>query len=777
MLCSAKVHVTGIVQGVGFRPFVYNLAISFNLKGYVLNLGDAGVSIVLEGKKVDIDNFLSSLKIKKPPTAKIYSLKISWGKYTGQYKGFSIKKSSKKMSSGMSSIPPDVGICEDCIRDVLDPNSRWYLYPFTCCAVCGPRFTVICDLPYDRENTSMIDFPLCNECMSEYNTPSNRRFHAQGICCPNCGPQVFLYDINKNYIKTKNPIVEAAKLIDDGYIIGIKGLGGFHIAAKTTDDEVVKRLRIRRARPSQPFAIMSSDLQTIKSYALVSPLEEKLLTSYERPIVLLKKSNDYYLSKLISPGLHTIGVMLPYTALHLLLLKFSHEPALIMTSGNLPQEPMVVKNESAFLKLKGITDFLLIHNRKIVNRCDDSVLRVTSNLSTLIRRSRGFVPVPIKLKISSNKTVLAVGAEEYTTGAILKDDKCYLTQHIGTTNNLDSLQFLKSSLSFFKKLANVNKFDLVACDLHPLFPSTKYAEELSNNIRVPLIKVQHHIAHHASLLADLKIPLEEPSICIVIDGYGYGLDGQAWGGEIISFKDNQFSRISHLEYLPMFGGDLSTNFPSRMLAGFMYKTFGKEYTKKYLSDNLLSSFKYGKNEINIILNQIAKNKNTLYTSSLGRVLDAFSVLLGVCNKRTYEGEPAMKLESFAFRSKEPVPFVFDLPVKIRDGKVILKTTNLLKLVIDLLETKPNLSKATIAKMIHISLGKALANAALSFADALDTKYIGISGGAAVNELLISSIKKFLALNGYYLYRHIQVPPGDGGISSGQSFYSIIQRKS
>ncbi len=772
MLRSARVHVSGIVQGVGFRPFVYKLATSLNLTGYVINLGDAGVEIFIEGEEEKIKSFLNLLHDQKPPTSYIEDVIVQWFPYKGRFSTFSIRRSSKIAKGEMSIIPPDVGICDECVRDILNPSSRYYLYPFTNCSVCGPRFTVICDLPYDRDRTSMVDFPLCNDCLKEYQDPNDRRYHAQGICCPNCGPKIFLYSIDGELVNTPDPIFEAAKLLREGFIIGVKGLGGFHIASKTTDDDVVLKLRRRRKRPSQPFAVMSPNIDTVKTFAVISPIEEKLLTSYIRPIILLQKSDNYFLSKWISPGLHTIGVMLPYTGIHLLLLSFSREPALIMTSGNLPGEPMVISNSEAFKKLENIVDYLLIHNRRIINRCDDSVLRVTSKLPVMIRRSRGYVPVPVKLPLGNKLNILAMGGEEFVTGALLKENKCYITQHIGDTDRLTTLTFLESALNFIIKITRTSEIHYVSCDLHPMFSSRRLAAKYCKKFSAELIPVQHHIGHFASLMADSKIPVNEPSVCIVIDGYGYGLDGQAWGGEILAYKNKKFFRVGHLEYVPLLGGDLATKYPAYILAGMLTKVYSKDFVFNFLTKNVIAGFKHGEKGILLALEQLERKFNITYTSSMGRILDAFSALFGICYHRTYEGEPAMKFESFAWKAHNKSPLDITVPIKWENGEYLILTTELLKQIIELMNSK-KYSLELLAKSVHIALGKSLAEVATKVAERLNASNIGVSGGAAVNEFLVSSIKKIVEERGFNLIRHVTVPPGDGGLSLGQCYYSLL----
>ncbi len=781
MLKRATIHVSGIVQGVGFRPFVYRLATSHSLKGYVLNLGDAGVEIVVEGDYEKIIDFIRDLRLKKPPTARIDSIQVSWEDFKGEFDSFKIAISSFKRSGLVSTVPPDVGICDECVKDILTPGRRWFNYPFTCCSICGPRFTIIYDLPYDRERTSMKSFPLCPACKSEYENPLDRRYHAEGICCPNCGPKMFLYDRKGELLNVEDPIKEAAELIGDGYIVAVKGIGGFHIAAKAIDDDVVLELRRRRRRPQQPFAVMSPDILTIKSFAIVGEVEEKLLTSYQRPIVLLRKSSNYYLSEYVSPGLHTIGVMLPYTGIHLLLLKYSREPALIMTSGNYPGEPMVISNEDAFDRLSSIVDYFLVHNREIINRCDDSVMRVSSNYPIFIRRSRGFAPSPIKLDNLEGfrDNVIALGAELQVTGAILYRNHCFLTQHIGDTVDLKTLDFLEYAISFLMRVLRMKNPSIIACDLHPNFNTTKLAFLMAEKFNAEVVQVQHHFAHLASLIAEHNLPINEAVVGIVIDGYGYGLDGNAWGGEIVLYKDKSFERMGQIDYQFMPGGDLATYYPARMLAGMMFKLFSLDEVRSFLISHCIKGFRYGVSEIDVVLKQLSSGFNVHLTSSLGRVLDAFSALFGVCYKRTYEGEPAMKFESFAISnstldkySKEidlTVPIIFD-----RKGFAVIDVGKLLRKTFDYMSSSIN--PRALAYLIHRALGRALGEAAVRIAKDVNAKYIGVSGGAAVNELLLSTIAKIVSKNNLKLLVHRLVPPGDGGLSLGQVFYASILGK-
>ena len=521
---KARILVQGIVQGVGFRPTVYRIAQSMNINGYVRNLGNI-VEIVIEGQKKEINEFVNNLKENRPPISKINSLNIEWLDHDdSKFNGFEILESSEDFS-GSSVIPPDIATCDNCLEEIFTGLNRRYNYPFTACTDCGPRFTVISSIPYDRIRTSMNEFPLCKNCTVEYQDPKDRRYHAEATCCPVCGPEVFLYD--KKRIESENPVKDAAQLIDEGNILAIKGIGGTHLVAKTTEDYPVDELRKRLGRYNQPFACMSPNVETIKTFAEVSDLEKRTLQSRRRPIVVLNKNDNYRLSPSVSPVLHNLGVMLPYSGLHHLLFTYTEEPAYIMTSANMPGEPMLTENKEIISKLHGIADYYLLHNREIVNRCDDSVVRFRGNEMAFIRRSRGYVPEPYDFSsIADDLKVLALGPEIDVTFSLLKEGKCYVSQHIGDTTKYETFRYLQSAVNHMMKITRTDSVDLVACDLHPMFFTTKLAEDMSKSFGSDILRVQHHHAHAAALCVDNDL---DELICIAADGVGYGDDGTAVG--------------------------------------------------------------------------------------------------------------------------------------------------------------------------------------------------------------------------------------------------------
>jgi len=746
----AEIKVSGIVQGVGFRPFVYRIAVKNGLVGYVRNRGDAVVEIVVEGKKTNVKQFLKDLKDEKPPLARIYEAATNYAEDESKFEKFTIVKSSEDVELSGSVIPPDVSICDECLSELRDPKNERYNYFFITCTNCGPRYTIIERLPYDRRNTTMQGFHMCDFCSREYEDPSNRRFHAQTVACPRCGPRAYLTTKNGKPIVNEDPIREAGKLLEEGYIVAIKGNGGFHVATVTTRSEPIARLRKVKHRTQKPFAIMARDIDAVKSFAEVSREEAELLTSYIKPIVLLKKRDDCYLSEVISPGLHNIGVMLPYTGLHAMLFDMVREPAFVMTSANPPNEPIVTENAEAIKKLGSVVDFFLFHNRNIAHRCDDPVVRLHGEDQSIIRRSRGYAPEPIHLERSVKSCVLGVGAELNVTSCVLLGNKAFVSQHIGDVENLETLAFLKNSIDHLIKLTN-SRIEVIACDLHPKFTTTRLAQDLGNKLECPVVPVQHHHAHIASLMGEWNV---NEMVGIACDGFGYGSDGTAWGGEILHCNQDGFQRIGHLQEQPMVGGDLATLYPLRMAAGILHDAVDIEEWLLSNSDR----FPHGRSEVEVIVKQLEKG-SVPKTTSCGRVLDAVSAILGICYERTYEGEPAMKLESVALKGKDVLNLTPELV-----GNAIDTTL----LVHEIFDQRANYPVADLACSAQGYLAKGLAQLAVEEAEKLSVDLIGFSGGVAYNEHITMTIRRIVEENGFRFIVHNRVPPGDGGISFGQA---------
>lgn len=746
----AEILLEGIVQGVGFRPFVYRCAVRNRLVGYVQNRQDAGITIVVEGSDWNVKRFISELKSNRPPLAQVDSLVVKYGRPQGEFKEFKIIKSALVREVTGSVVPPDISICQECLKDLRSPSNRRYRYFFITCTDCGPRYTVIRDTPYDRPNITMQRFHMCSLCRKEYAAPTDRRFHAQTIACAQCGPKVYLTENNGDPVRSEDPIRDASRLLDEGHIVAIKGNGGFHIACATTKDDPIARLRRTKHRAQKPFAIMARDLGTVESFAYVNAREAKLLGSYVKPIVLLRKRRDFCLSDLIAPGLFNLGVMLPYTGMHFMLFEHAKEPAFIMTSGNPPDEPIATGNSEASKKLGPEVDFFLFHNREIAQRCDDSVVRVVGKNTLMIRRSRGYAPAPIHVEAQVHGCVLGVGAELNVTCCLLTQKKAFLSQHIGDIETPDTLQFLKRTIRHLSKLTR-SEITSVACDLHPGFPTTKLAFEMAEKNQLPLIKVQHHHAHIAKLMAESDV---DEVVGIACDGFGHGDDGKAWGGEVLHCSSNRYERVGHLQEHPMPGGDLATKYPLRMVASILY---GVEGVGDWLSSKA-AYFPHAEKEIEVVLAELERQKGP-YTSSCGRVLDAVSALLGICYSRTYEGEPAMKLESTATHGKD----VLKLRPRIR-GK-ILDTRFLLE---EIYRKRDSLPVVDLACSAQSYLAKGLAELATLEAEQLGVRTIGFSGGVAYNERITLAIRNYVQERGFRFIMHNRVPPGDAGISFGQA---------
>lgn len=766
---KARVLVQGIVQGVGFRPTVYRIAREMGLGGSVRNLGNS-VEIILEGSKEEIKQFAKNLKQKKPPISKINTLKIECiGKVTEpEFDDFIILESSAEFS-GSSVIPPDVAICDKCLEEIMNNGNSRYSYPFTACTDCGPRFTVINSIPYDRERTSMGKFPLCDGCMIEYKDPLDRRYHAEATCCPECGPSVFLY--KEGVLEVKDPVIEAVKLIDEGNILAVKGIGGTHLVTKTTEDDPIATLRKRLGRLNQPFACMSPDIETIRTFAEVRDYEEEALISRRRPIVVLNKNENYYLAPSVSPMLHNLGVMLPYSGLHYLLFKYSNEPAYTMTSANKPGEPMMIDNEEITGKLGGIADYYLLHDRKVVNRCDDSVIRFRAGDLAFIRRSRGYVPEPYDFSnISDDINILALGPELDVTFALLKDKKCYVSQHIGNTTKFETYKYLQKAIDYMMRITKTDNIDLIACDLHPLFFTTKLAGELSEKFGCDVFGVQHHHAHAGALYVDHNI---DELICIAADGVGYGDDGTAWGGEILHSIRDKYARIGSLMPQMMAGGDLTTKYPIRMVVSMLYDHYDTEELKNLMKDEYVHYFKHGEKEVDLVLKQLERGFNVAETTSTGRVLDAISAILGICDERTYEGECAMKLESVAYHGQNTI----DIPVKIKKhGEMdVVDTTSILISVLE--NKKAGKPIKDIACSAQYAVASGLAELGIKAADKTGIDIIGGSGGVFYNEAISKTIKDLVIENGFEFIQHVNSCAGDGSVSLGQAAIAAMHSKS
>ena len=711
-MASIQVNVYGVVQGVGFRPFVYNRAVENRINGYVLNKGTY-VEILCQGKAGDVSRFIEDIR-KGPKMAKVEAVDTS-DSDTPPFDDFTIRESEAEGREGF--IPPDIATCDDCIRDVISTSSRYSGYWATSCTNCGPRYTLIRSLPYDRENTEMSDFPPCDDCLNEYRDPDDRRFHAQTICCDACGPNISFMGEGKG----DSPIEKTAEAIKDGRIVAIKGVGGFHI---TCTFERIPFLRRRVGRLYKPFAAMAT-FNMIKEFAIVSEREEKLLKSGARPIVLLEKKNmKNEILEDLSPGMSSVGFMLPYTALHHLLFNYLDIPV-VLTSANLPGEPILTEyKEVKGLGIRNILD----HDRPLRNRCDDSVVRVTDGKKAVVRFSRGYGPSYFTVDADCDANILGVGAEKYSSIALYTKGQCYLSHYLGRLDNLKSFKNFKEAIEWLLSITQTTP-DVVVSDLHPLYLSTDYARELAERFDAELIGLQHHRAHLAHLNAEVGIAL---------DGVGYGDDGTVWGGEVFVGE----KRVGGLKQVDMPGGDLATRYPPRMVLGILGDV------KVHMPEK----------EKELVLRQIERGVNCPKASSTGRVLDAMASILGVCHEATYEGQPAMMLEGFAAHGRT------DLPFDIQIENNLLDTTSLVRQGYEMVGRYRR-------EDIAASFTKALAEGMAMIAADLSGESVCLSGGVAYNSLIVKTIREYLEGQGIRLIASEQIPRGDGGISYGQAIHA------
>ena len=773
-----KIIIEGRVQGIGFRPFIYRIATKNNISGFIRNNEDGTIEILAEGIKNNIDNFLDSIYHNKPYLAYYTNLKIEkLNSYDHKLNGsssqyqFLIYPSSNNRKFSFSMIPPDISICNECLGDIYNEiDNRRFHYPFTSCTLCGPRYAILNKMPYDRNGLSISNFPLCNDCIAEYNDLYDRRFHSETICCKNCGPKYYITDKEGQHIDTSNSLSFISKLINDGSIIAIKGIGGFHLVTSAFDDTSISKLRSIKNRKNKPFAVMAKDIETIKSFAYLNLEEKELLKSHIKPIILLTKGDNYYLSSLISPELYNIGVMLPYNGLYNLLLninnnndKSKNNSIVVITSANSKNQPIINVNSEALKKLKSSVDYFLLHNLDIISKSEDSVVKYVNDNILLLRRSRGYVPNPIYFNKKTQSCILALGAELNLTFSIVIENKCYISNHIGDIINLDNYLYLQNSLKHFLYFLNqVPK--VIVCDLHPSLNTTRFAYNMKNHDNL-IIQQQHHHAHILSLMAEHSI---NEIIGIVCDGTGYGDDGSMWGGEILTSTEGKYERTGHLMEQPMIGGDKATYYPLRMVLGILYNKV--DHLEDFMYKNF-QHFPYGNKEIEILfdeINTIMKNNNnkkikTTITTSTGRILDAISSILGICYERTFEGEPALKLESIALNGHD----VLSLSPKISNN--ILDTTSLLQIIY---ENRKRFSIKDLAYSAHQYLAKGLAEIAIDKSLKSGIKKIGFSGGVAYNSIITKTLSKIIREAEIQFLTHKIIPPGDSGISIGQA-YSVL----
>lgn len=744
------IEVSGIVQGVGFRPYVYRLALGRHLKGTICNT-TTGVTIEIEGPSERVNDFVQRLPMEAPPLARITGVVVREIPCNGDA-DFRIIASNHG-AAVHTLISPDVAICDDCLRELFDPADRRYRYPFINCTNCGPRFTIVRDIPYDRPHTSMAVFPMCPSCQSEYDDPLNRRFHAQPNACWECGPRVELRDKSGCRVECRDPIAEAVSALHAGLVVAVKGLGGFHLAVDATNSAAVGLLRERKRRVEKPFAVMVPGLAAAQEICDIDAAAGAVLQSSSRPIVLLPKKEPELLSSQVAPFNRYLGVFLPYTPLHYVLLAEGGFKALVMTSGNLSEEPIAIDNHEAITRLRGLADYFLVHNRDILLRCDDSVVRVSHGTTRQLRRSRGFVPVPVFLK-DEQASVLAVGAELKNTVCLTKDKHAFLSQHVGDLENAESYKFFQEAIDHLQKILEIRP-EIVAYDLHPDYFSTKWALQQSG---VRLVEVQHHHAHIASCMAENH--LDGRVIGFALDGTGYGTDGHIWGGEVLIAGYADFERAAHFEYVPMPGGSAAIHEPWRMAASYLAHHFGGNFRSLQIPFvRQLDPQKTG-----LLMRMMEQKINSPLTSSCGRLFDAVAALIGLRQQVNYEAQAAIELEMAIEPSEDNSGYPFDL---IPDGDHwIIGTRPLFDALVG--DLSRGLSRRAMSRCFHIGLVNVFVRVAELMRERTSLSRVCLSGGTFNNIYLSQQLEERLSSEGFKVFTHREVPAGDGGISLGQA---------
>ena len=744
---ACRVSVRGIVQGVGFRPFVYKLATRLGLGGTVRNTA-RGVDIELEGAPGAVNEFLEDLVAEAPPLAHIDHVQVDEVEPQG-HGAFEIDRS--RAGAGFQPISPDVATCAECQREILDPRARRFGYPFTNCTHCGPRFTIIRAMPYDRPHTTMAGFTMCPACRAEYEDPGDRRFHAQPNACAACGPRLVLADAQGRPL-AGDPLAETRRLLAAGRIVAVKGIGGFHLACDATDEAAVRRLRERKGREAKPLAVMVPDAATARRLCVISDEEWRLLGSSARPIVILTEGPDSSIAPSVAPGLGRLGLMLPYSPLHHLLWRGEGRcpEALVLTSGNRSEEPIATDNDDALTRLGTIADAFLLHDRPIQTRCDDSVTRVVAGAELPIRRSRGYAPFPVRLPFET-RPILACGAELKSTVCVARGPYAFLSPHIGDLENYDTYASYVTMIDHMAVLFRVRP-EAVAHDLHPGYLSTRYARGL--DAALPRVAVQHHHAHVAACMAEHR--LTGPVIGVAFDGTGYGTDGRIWGGEFLVADYAGFERAAHLGYVPMPGGDLAVREPFRMALAHLACAFGG------WDPGLPPVAVTTDEERRIIARQIERGVNTPMTSSMGRLFDAVASLLGVRHRARYEAQAAIELEAFAAQGDHG-----EYPVELGgDGPVVIDPAPVIRGVVRDLER--GVAGPVVAARFHATVVAMILRVCERLRGRAGLGRVALSGGVFQNVKLLGDAQRVLAGAGFEVFSHHLVPPNDGGIALGQA---------
>ena len=762
LLRREAITVRGVVQGVGFRPFVYRLAAEEGLAGFIGN-DTGGVTLEIEGTAARLENFRRRLKEEAPPLSRIDSVH-SRSIPPKQEKDFRIVLSDAggQVSTG---IPADAATCADCLRELLDPNDRRYRYPFLNCTNCGPRFTITRSIPYDRPQTSMAAFKMCAECQAEYDDPTNRRFHAQPNACAVCGPRVWLVAPDGAEILSEDsergPVTAAIDRLMAGEIMAIKGIGGFHLAVDATNEFAVMRMRDRKHRYGKPLAVMARDLEAARELCVFTPEEEALLLTVARPIVIAAKRTGNGIAPSVAPGIPWLGVFLPYAPLQHLLFADARVQALVMTSANLSEEPIAIDNEEALARLNGIPDAFLMHDREILQRCDDSVMALVDGAPQLMRRARGFVPLAVPLPFEA-PPLLAVGGHLKNVFALAQGRFAYQSQHLGDLENLTGLDFFRESLAHLMHTFEVEP-ETVVHDLHPGYLSTSWAKEWSAERGIRLIAVQHHHAHIAGCMAEHGI--EGPVIGLSLDGTGYGTDGRIWGGEVLISRLHSFERFAHLDYVPMPGGEAAIREPWRMALGALHAA-----GFRIDSAEVLATIGVKQQDARVLLRMIERELNTPLTSSCGRLFDAVAAVVLGRGLVDYEAQAAIELEGIAIEETDDLESGYALkwlagdwnarePARISAGPLWRELFE---------DMRSGVAKPRIAARFHAGVAAGFVRAAVEAGKATGIRKAVLSGGCMHNRRLSRLLRTGLEAQGMEVFQQVQVSPGDGGLSYGQA---------
>ncbi|MFW2585677.1 carbamoyltransferase HypF [Aliarcobacter butzleri] len=745
-MINKKISIFGIVQGVGFRPFIYNLAIKYDIKGWVKN-DENGVEIEAYSTQENIENFINEIKLNPPVLAKITNIKIEKNNQIKEYKNFEIIQSSSSKDK-TTIISPDIAICDDCIKDIDDIGNFRYNYSLTNCTNCGPRYSIIKTVPYDRANTSMNDFKLCKKCEDEYKNPLNRRYHAQPVACEDCGPNMTLYNINNGILSYNiNAIEQTANLIKDGYIIAVKGIGGFHIVCDATNDKVVNKLREIKNRPNKPFAVMFNNINSIKQYTNMNSQEEEILTSKEKPIVLVKKRLNTNLSSYIAPNISKLGCFIANCGIHHLLFKYLQNP-IVATSANLKDEPIIRSKDEIIGKLGNIVDFVLDYNRDIVNSSDDSIIQNVENYKIKLRNARGYAPTHIKIEKDLKNKVLCLGANQKSTIALGFKNNFILSPYIGDLNSISSMEYFNRTINSFKNFYDFVP-DTVVCDLHPKYESTKYAFKLlQDNPNIKLIQIQHHYAHILSVMAENG--LEDEVLGFAFDGTGYGDDGNIWGGEVFIASRKEYKRINHIKYFKLLGGEMAIKEPKRVALSFLFDIFTLD---EILALDSFVVKAFSKEEIKTLCTMWQKGLNAPFCSSIGRLFDAISSFSNILHTQTFEGETGLLIEEN-----------YDNSIKDNyEYKILDENIDITPMIRQIIEDKDK-------KVISSKFINTLVNIIIEISNKHKNLPVVFSGGVFQNKTLLELLIKKFKEQGRVFYFNIDVPTNDEGISIGQLYY-------